>query len=140
MGIFDKKSSKDKLQAKQAKLSEKVDKEFSKAKDILMFAGIETELVLFALRSHTASLGAVNRAVWLLESDRIVKVSGLPPAFSREYFPLKEVEGLSVSNELIPTVAIRHKGRYVTFQADAIPAQYFCGLVTEALETYSAES
>jgi hypothetical protein len=140
MGIFDKKSSMDKLQAKQAKLSDKVEKEFTKAKEFLALAGIEGESVLFGLRSHPASLGAVTRAAWLLESDRIVKVSGLPPAYSREYFPLKEVEGISVSNGLIATVAIRHKGRYVTFQADPIPAQYFCGLVTESLETFTQEN
>ena len=32
MGIFDKKSSKDKFQAKQAKLSDKVEKEFANSK------------------------------------------------------------------------------------------------------------
>jgi hypothetical protein len=140
MGIFDKRSSGEKLRAKQAKLSDKVEKEFSKAKEMLAMAGVEGDEVIFALRSHTASLGAVTRAVWMIESDRIVKMSGIPPAYSREYFPLKEVESVSVSNELIPTVAIRHKGRYVTFKADAISAQYFCGLASESIEANRTES
>lgn len=140
MGIFDKRSSGEKLRAKQAKLSDKIEKEFSNAKEVLSMAGVDSTDVIFALRSHTASLGAVTRAVWMIEADRIVKMSGLPPAYSREYFPFTEVESVTVSTELIPTVAIRHKGRYVTFKADAIPAQYFCGLATETLEAYRTQS
>jgi hypothetical protein len=63
-----------------------------------------------------------------------VKVSGLPPAYSRENFSLSEIDSISVSSELIPTVAFRANGRYVTFKAEAIPAQYFCGVVTELLQ------
>lgn len=140
MGIFDKRTSGEKLRAKQAKLSDKVEKEFSNAKEVLAVAGVDDANVIFALRSHTASLGAMTRSVWMIESDRIVKMSGLPPAYSREYFPFAEVESVTVSTELIPTVAIRHKGRYVTFKADAIPAQYFCGIASETLEAHRTQS
>ena len=134
MGIFDKRSNQVKLEAKNAKLAEKVEKEFSKAKDHLAVAGFDIKEASFALRAQPASLGAVTRAIWVVMPDRIVKVSGIPPAYSQENFLLKEIENISVSTELIPTVAFRNNGRYVTFKADAIPSQYFCGLVSELLE------
>lgn len=133
MGIFDKRSELEKLQSKQTKLNEKVDKEFNKARDVLSVAGFDHADAIFALRAQPASLGAIARSIWVLMSDRVIKVSSLPPAYSKEIFLLDEVESISVSNELIPTVAFRSNGRYVTFKADSIPAQYFCGLVSERL-------
>jgi len=134
MGLFDKRSKELKLQQKQAKLSEKVEKEFSKASEFLAVAGFDALEVNFALRAQPASLGAMTRSVWAILPDRIVKVSGLPPAYSRETFLFSEIDNISVSSELIPTVAFRVNGRYVTFKADAIPSQYFCGVVSELLQ------
>jgi len=134
MGFFDKRSNEIKLQQKQAKLSEKIEKEFSKANEVLAISGFDSEDVKFAVRAQPASLGAMTRSIWVILPDRIVKVSGLPPAYSRENFSLSEIDSISVSSELIPTVAFRANGRYVTFKADAIPAQYFCGVVTELLQ------
>jgi hypothetical protein len=134
MGIFDKRSNQVKLEAKNAKLAEKIEKEFSKARDHLAVAGFDSQQVTFALRAQPASLGAVTRSIWVVMPDRIVKVAAIPPAYSQETFLLKEVDNISVSTELIPTVAFRNNGRYVTFKADAIPAQYFCGLIGEQLQ------
>lgn len=134
MGIFDKRSNQIRLEAKNAKLAEKIEREFSKARDHLAVAGFDIQEVTFALRAQPASLGAVTRSIWVVLPDRIVKVSGIPPAYSQETFLLKEVDNISVSTELIPTVAFRNNGRYVTFKADAIPGQYFCGLISEQLQ------
>jgi hypothetical protein len=133
MGIFDKRSDQEKLKSKQAKLTEKVEKEFSKAKEVLSEAGFDHSEAQFALRAHPASLGALTRSIWVLMNDRIVKVSSLPPAYSKEIYLVSELESISVSSELIPTVAIRHSGRYLTFKADSLPAQYLCGLVSEMI-------
>ena len=134
MGIFEKKSNQVKLEAKNAKLAEKIEKEFSRAKEHLAVAGIEFQDLIFALRAHPASLGAVTRSIWLILPDRISKVSGIPPAYSRENFPLSSLDSISISSELIPTVAFRSQGRYVTFKADSIAAQYFCDLVSEKIQ------
>ena len=133
MGLFDKRSNLEKLQAKQARLTEKVESEFAKAKDSLSVAGFDSEPVLFALRAQVASLSSMTRSTWVVQSNRIIKVSGLPPAYSRETFPFGEIDGISVSTELVPTVAFRSGGRYITFKADSVPAQYFCDLVSELL-------
>lgn len=133
MGLFDKRSNLEKLQAKQSRLTEKVESEFAKAKDSLTVAGFDCESALFAVRAQVASLSSMTRSTWVVQSDRIIKVSGLPPAYSREAFPFEEIDGISVSTELIPTVAFRSAGRYITFKADSVPAQYFCDLVSEML-------
>jgi hypothetical protein len=133
MGLFDKRSNLEKLQAKQVRLTERVELEFEKAKDFLSVAGFDTENALFALRAQVASLSSITRSTWVVQSDRIIKVSGLPPAYSRETFLFQEIDGISVSTEMVPTVAFRSNGRYITFKADSVPAQYFCDLVSELL-------
>ena len=134
MELFGRKNFGDKLKEKQEKVQLKIQGEFSKTTEILKVMGIDLDGVEFALRAHPVSLTSVTRPIWVIYPNKLVKVSGLPPAYSKESYLFSDIDSISISNELIPNIALRCKGRYLTFQADKLHATYFTDLVNEKLQ------